>query len=275
MPAALDGVQMSEYNTMFNTHLRRCVMNQVLPVAADTLEFMLTQGIPPETSELQHLIHKLGKQNSWSRARTLFKRESVCADVFFFFLLILWQLVFLTSALYTNTTWCCFHAETVFLLPVRCSFCRLLLRGCVWEGLLVPALLSLRDWDDSGIWDVHCLHLYKPSQFQWCFPTTAYHTQTVNAQTACCSSHLNKSHGPGCLMPLAMVTLVILAPVRFIVLCLVSGSYKNCGIRKHEEKEGLQYLYNHSEEMIGVSSHLFYAIQIVNCILFLITNIEE
>lgn len=71
-----DGVQGSEYNPMFNAHLRKCVANQVLPVAADTLEFMLTQRIPLEMSELQQLIHKLGKQNSWSRARTLFKCES-------------------------------------------------------------------------------------------------------------------------------------------------------------------------------------------------------
>ncbi|XP_026993978.2 protein TOPAZ1 isoform X2 [Tachysurus fulvidraco] len=70
----IDGVQASEYNTMFNAHLRRCVMSHVLPVGADTLEFMLTQGIQLDTTELQQLIHKLGKQNSWSRARTLFKR---------------------------------------------------------------------------------------------------------------------------------------------------------------------------------------------------------
>ncbi|XP_053370297.1 protein TOPAZ1 [Clarias gariepinus] len=70
----VDGVQAVEYDTVFNAHLQRCVTNQVLPVAADTLEFMLTQGIPPDASELQHLIHKLGKQNSWIRARTLFKR---------------------------------------------------------------------------------------------------------------------------------------------------------------------------------------------------------
>lgn len=71
-----DGVQVNEFNTVFNAHLRRCVTNHVLPVAADTLEFMLTRGIPPDTSELQQLLHKLGKQNSWSRARILFKRES-------------------------------------------------------------------------------------------------------------------------------------------------------------------------------------------------------
>ncbi|KAK3552690.1 hypothetical protein QTP86_020848, partial [Hemibagrus guttatus] len=70
----VDGVQTSEHNTMFNAHLRRCVMNHVLPVGADTLEFMLIQGIPPDTTELQQLLHKLGKQNSWRRARTLFGR---------------------------------------------------------------------------------------------------------------------------------------------------------------------------------------------------------
>ncbi|XP_046721447.1 protein TOPAZ1 isoform X1 [Silurus meridionalis] len=70
----VDGVQASEYETVFNAHLRKCVTNQVLPVAADTFEFMLTHKIQPDTSELQQLVHKLGKQNSWIRARTLFKR---------------------------------------------------------------------------------------------------------------------------------------------------------------------------------------------------------
>lgn len=111
MPAVLDGVQMREYNTMFNTHLRRCVMNQVLPVAADTLEFMLTRGIPPETSELQHLIHKLGKQNSWSRARTLFKRESVCADVFFFSFFWSCDNLYFSPRLYTRI-----QLDAVFML---------------------------------------------------------------------------------------------------------------------------------------------------------------
>ncbi|KAA0710794.1 Testis- and ovary-specific PAZ domain-containing protein 1 [Triplophysa tibetana] len=36
----------------------------------------ITQGMVPETARLQNLIHKLGKQNNWSRARTLFNRES-------------------------------------------------------------------------------------------------------------------------------------------------------------------------------------------------------
>ncbi|XP_062840883.1 protein TOPAZ1 [Trichomycterus rosablanca] len=69
----VDGVQPGEYSSVFNAHLQRCVTNQVLPVAADTLEFMLIQKIHVDTTELHHLIHKLGKQNAWSRARTLFK----------------------------------------------------------------------------------------------------------------------------------------------------------------------------------------------------------
>ncbi|XP_072550441.1 uncharacterized protein topaz1 [Salminus brasiliensis] len=71
----VDGVQVvGEYCSVFNTHLQKCVMNQVLPVAADTLEFMLTQGITPDASQLQNVVHRLGKQNVWNRARALFKR---------------------------------------------------------------------------------------------------------------------------------------------------------------------------------------------------------
>ncbi|XP_055075172.2 protein TOPAZ1 isoform X3 [Misgurnus anguillicaudatus] len=70
----INGVQINGYTEMFNAHLRLCVMKQTLPVAADILDFMLTQGMVPETLQLQSLIHKLGKQNNWSRARALFKR---------------------------------------------------------------------------------------------------------------------------------------------------------------------------------------------------------
>lgn len=69
-------MQVDEYTEMFNAHLRLCVMKQTLPVAGDILEFMLAQGMVPESALLQNLIHKLGKQNNWSRARTLFNRKS-------------------------------------------------------------------------------------------------------------------------------------------------------------------------------------------------------
>jgi len=69
-------VQINDYTEMFSVHLRLCVIKQTLPVAADIVEFMLIHGMVPETLQLQNLIHKLGKQNNWSRARALFKRES-------------------------------------------------------------------------------------------------------------------------------------------------------------------------------------------------------
>ncbi|XP_057210723.1 protein TOPAZ1 [Triplophysa rosa] len=70
----INGVQVDEYTEMFNAHLRLCVKKQTLPVAADILEFMFAQGVVPETAQLQNLIHKLGKQNNWNCARTLFNR---------------------------------------------------------------------------------------------------------------------------------------------------------------------------------------------------------
>ncbi|XP_016136902.1 uncharacterized protein topaz1 [Sinocyclocheilus grahami] len=70
----INGVQINDYAETFNAHLRLCLVKQTLPVAADILEFMLIHGMVPETLQLQNLIHKLGKQNNWSRARALFKR---------------------------------------------------------------------------------------------------------------------------------------------------------------------------------------------------------
>ncbi|XP_048058165.1 protein TOPAZ1 isoform X3 [Megalobrama amblycephala] len=70
----INGVQINDYTEMFSAHLRLCVIKQTLPVAADIVDFMLIQGMVPETLQLQNLIHKLGKQNNWSRARALFKR---------------------------------------------------------------------------------------------------------------------------------------------------------------------------------------------------------
>lgn len=48
---------------------------QLLPVASDTVNFMLCKKLPVDHSVLQTLIHKLGKQNLWQRAREVFKRK--------------------------------------------------------------------------------------------------------------------------------------------------------------------------------------------------------
>ncbi|XP_028847574.1 protein TOPAZ1 [Denticeps clupeoides] len=69
----VDGVDVCEYVHMFNSHLRVCMERHALPVAADTLDFMLDHRLSADPSLLQSLLLKLGKQNLWSRARTLFK----------------------------------------------------------------------------------------------------------------------------------------------------------------------------------------------------------
>ncbi|KAK2887369.1 hypothetical protein Q8A67_015597 [Cirrhinus molitorella] len=70
----INGVQINNYTETFSAHLRLCLLKQTLPVAADIVEFMLIHAMVPETLQLQNLIHRLGKQNNWSRARGLFKR---------------------------------------------------------------------------------------------------------------------------------------------------------------------------------------------------------
>ncbi|XP_062301848.1 uncharacterized protein topaz1 isoform X2 [Osmerus eperlanus] len=64
---------MSQYESLFNSHLSVCVERQTLPVAADTLDFMLSKRLAVEPPLLHTLLHKLGKQNVWLRARGLFK----------------------------------------------------------------------------------------------------------------------------------------------------------------------------------------------------------
>ncbi|XP_046875485.1 protein TOPAZ1 [Hypomesus transpacificus] len=64
---------MSQYESLFNSHLSVCVERQTLPVAADTLDFMLSKSLAVEPPLLHTLLHKLGKQNVWLRARSLFK----------------------------------------------------------------------------------------------------------------------------------------------------------------------------------------------------------
>ena len=68
---------MSQYESLFNSHLSVCVERQTLPVAADTLDFMLSKSLAVEPPLLHTLLHKLGKQNVWLRARSLFKCASV------------------------------------------------------------------------------------------------------------------------------------------------------------------------------------------------------
>ncbi|KAF3707671.1 Testis- and ovary-specific PAZ domain-containing protein 1 [Channa argus] len=68
-------IDASRYCPLFNSHLQVCVERQVLPVAADTVDFMLSKKLPVDHKVLQTLLHKLGKQNLWLRAREVFRHS--------------------------------------------------------------------------------------------------------------------------------------------------------------------------------------------------------
>ncbi|XP_028317152.1 protein TOPAZ1 isoform X2 [Gouania willdenowi] len=68
-----DFVDTSRYCSLFNAHLQMCVERQILPVAADTVAFMICKKLPVKYTLLQVLLHKLGKQNIWLRAREIFR----------------------------------------------------------------------------------------------------------------------------------------------------------------------------------------------------------
>lgn len=68
-------VDISRFCPLFSAHLQTCVDRQVLPVASDTADFMLSKKMTVDGGMLQILLHKLGKQNLWLRAREVFRRE--------------------------------------------------------------------------------------------------------------------------------------------------------------------------------------------------------
>ncbi|XP_041822872.1 uncharacterized protein topaz1 [Melanotaenia boesemani] len=70
-----DSINISSYSPLFNSHLQVCVDKNMLPVASDTVDFMLCNKLAIENSVLQTLVHKLGKQNLWLRAREVFKHS--------------------------------------------------------------------------------------------------------------------------------------------------------------------------------------------------------
>ncbi|XP_061886188.1 uncharacterized protein topaz1 isoform X2 [Entelurus aequoreus] len=70
-----DQVEVFRYTALFNSHLQVCVDRHVLPVASDTVDFMLCKKLLVDYVVLQRLIQKLAKQNHWLRARQVFKHS--------------------------------------------------------------------------------------------------------------------------------------------------------------------------------------------------------
>ncbi|XP_073318978.1 uncharacterized protein topaz1 isoform X2 [Pagrus major] len=70
-----DLINISRYCPLFNSHLQVCVDRQKLPVASDTVDFMLSKNLAVDQAMLQILLHKLAKQNLWLRAREVFRHS--------------------------------------------------------------------------------------------------------------------------------------------------------------------------------------------------------
>lgn len=73
-------INISRFGSLFSTHLQTCVDRQVLPVASDTVDFMLSKKMTVDGGTLQMLLHKLGKQSLWLKAREVFRRECFSAS---------------------------------------------------------------------------------------------------------------------------------------------------------------------------------------------------
>ncbi|XP_035270039.1 uncharacterized protein topaz1 isoform X1 [Anguilla anguilla] len=66
-------VDPAQYNLVFHLHLKACLEKPNLTVASNIAELMFTKKIEVDMCVLQLLIHKLGKQNAWQKARILYR----------------------------------------------------------------------------------------------------------------------------------------------------------------------------------------------------------
>ncbi|XP_061099420.1 protein TOPAZ1 [Conger conger] len=72
VPDGTDAVDPSQYS-IFHWHLKACLEKQNLIVGSNIVEVMFTKKIEVDVCLLRSLVHKLGKQNSWQKARSLYK----------------------------------------------------------------------------------------------------------------------------------------------------------------------------------------------------------
>ncbi|XP_069032622.1 protein TOPAZ1 [Embiotoca jacksoni] len=67
-----DLIDIARYSPLFASHLQVCMDRQILVVASETVDFMLSKNLAVDHTVLQMLLLKLGKQNLWLRAREVF-----------------------------------------------------------------------------------------------------------------------------------------------------------------------------------------------------------
>ncbi|XP_055081349.1 uncharacterized protein topaz1 [Periophthalmus magnuspinnatus] len=68
-------IDISKYTPFFTAHLQVCLDRQILVLASDLVDFMLDKNLPVDHAMLHTLLHKLGKQNFWLKAREIFKNS--------------------------------------------------------------------------------------------------------------------------------------------------------------------------------------------------------
>ncbi|XP_048881466.1 protein TOPAZ1-like [Brienomyrus brachyistius] len=68
-----DPAAVSQPGELFHRHLSSCLEKQNLTVASETVELMFAKSVSVDMRLLRTLIHKLGKQNVWLKARSLFR----------------------------------------------------------------------------------------------------------------------------------------------------------------------------------------------------------
>ncbi|KAJ0054849.1 hypothetical protein NL108_006292 [Boleophthalmus pectinirostris] len=68
-------IDISKYTTFFTAHLQVCLDRQIVVLASDLVNFMLSKNLPVDHTMLQMLLHRLGKQNFWLKAREIFKNS--------------------------------------------------------------------------------------------------------------------------------------------------------------------------------------------------------
>lgn len=68
-------IDISRYSAFFSSHLQTCIDRQILPLASDMVDFMLSKRLSVDHAMLHLLLHRLGKQNHWLRAREVFRHS--------------------------------------------------------------------------------------------------------------------------------------------------------------------------------------------------------
>lgn len=188
-----DCLDISRYSSLFNSHLQVCVDRQVLPVASDTVDLMFSKNLAVDHSVLQMLLHKLGKQNLWLRAREVFRRKCHSGLLTAAFTSLLYECDLLKAGSscasdFGSRCWVWSGSAKVKLVYIcvcfRFSECGLLpwSISATWFRGTDCALSTGGGGASSHLWDVHhCQHSSHSSPVR-AHPLSHHHSKKVNCE---------------------------------------------------------------------------------------------